>query len=162
MDDRLVVYGPGPERSWSTMASPLSSVKPKTGNTSVAWGRALRQHNVWHRLTQMLCRDVALTFATFWGRNTSILVCSAEGSLTINKKLLSERRTVCYPEQQGLTSGRNDVVKLLLRNKVPHFLYMLFSSSTQFIIQKRNYSWKSFPYTLFVLEQLLKTLANTP
>lgn len=66
MDDRLDMYGPGPERSWSTKASP-SSVNPQTRNTSVARGRALRQRTVWHCLRQMLCRDVALTFATFWG-----------------------------------------------------------------------------------------------
>lgn len=127
MDDRLVVYGPGPERSWSTIAFPYS-VNAGTGNTSVARGRVFHQHNVWHCLTQMLWRDVALTFLTLVfvcvGGNTVMLVCIMEGSFAINKISFRERHTVCYPEQQRLTCGRNDGTKQLLKMK--NFIFLLF------------------------------------
>lgn len=62
------------------------SVNPRTGNTSVARGRVFHQHNVWHCLRRTLCWDVLLTFATFWGRNTSMLVRWTEEYFTIKKK----------------------------------------------------------------------------
>lgn len=64
----------------------LHSVNPRTGNTSVARGRVFHQHNVRHCLRQMLRWDVFLTFTTFPGRDTSMLLCSTEEHFTLTKK----------------------------------------------------------------------------
>lgn len=62
------------------------SVNPRTGNTSVAWGRAFHQHNVWHRLRQMLCREILLTSTTFWGETQTCCYVQFKAYFAIKKK----------------------------------------------------------------------------
>lgn len=159
MDDRLVVYGPGPERSWSTMASPLNSVKPKTGNTSVARGRALHQHNVWHRLTQMLCRDVALTSPTFWGEKHKRAGVFSGGVSHYQQKSPSVRGVQCVIQ----SSRGSNVAEMMLWNSSSEIKCLVFH--TYFFYPFQN-SKKIAPESLFSTLYLcwnnfLRTLTNT-
>lgn len=111
------------------------SVNPRTGNASVARGRALHQHNVWHCLRQMLCWDVLLTFTTFWGETQA---CWYVQPRNISQSPL-ERIVQCVIQSSG---------RLKLTEKTEqkiHFLGIYCSFFCIFLIRDSRYwleCWK--------------------
>lgn len=120
------------------------SVNPRTGNTSVARGRAFHQHNVRHCLRQMLCWDVLLTITTFWREAQACWYVQSKEYFAIKKKknLLFREIAVCYAEQLEVSKQTKKKEQKIFSGShwcFLHFSLYMICFSTDLVIQRNAF-----------------------